>query len=157
MSLPNDESSVSNALHVDLTGLTADIVSAYVSNHVVPAAELASLIQEVHKALQATSNGGQFAATEVVVEKQKPAVSIRKSVKDDEITCLECGGNFKSLKRHLATHHNLSPEEYRAKWELGKEYPMVAPNYSEARSNLARSMGLGQTRGKSRNGGKKAA
>ncbi len=147
MSLPNDESGVSNALRVDLTGLTADIVSAYVSNHVVPTGDLASLIQDVHKALQTTtSTGSQFAATEVV-EKQKPAVAIRKSVTDDEITCLDCGGTFKSLKRHLATHHDLTPEDYRVKWALGPDYPMVSPKYSEARSTLAKTMGLGQSRG----------
>lgn len=82
----------------------------------------------------------------VPVEKPKPAVSVRKSVQDDQITCLECGGTFKSLKRHLMTHHNLSPEEYREKWDLPADYPMVAPAYAEARSRLAKEMGLGQRR-----------
>src|SRR5690606_21698540 len=81
-----------------------------------------------------------------VQEKPKPAVAVRKSVQDDQIICLECGGAFKSLKRHLMTHHSLAPEEYRDKWELPVDYPMVAPAYAEARSRLAKEMGLGQRR-----------
>ena len=123
--------------------LTADIVAAYVSNHVVPVGELSNLISDVHSALSSTSVPS---APVAVVEKQKPAVSVRKSVQDDQITCLECGGSFKSLKRHLMTHHSLSPEEYREKWELPADYPMVAPAYAEARSRLAKEMGLGQRR-----------
>lgn len=126
----------------DLTVLTADIVSAYVSNHVVPVADIGSLIADVHSALRNTSSS-KFQATEVI-EKPKPAVAIRKSVRNDEITCLECGNSFKSLKRHLMTHHSLMPDEYRVKWELPADYPMVSPEYSEARSLLARNMGLGQ-------------
>lgn len=90
--------------------------------------------------------GGRRRGRIVPVEKPKPAVSVRKSVQDDQITCLECGGTFKSLKRHLMTHHNLSPEEYREKWDLPADYPMVAPAYAEARSRLAKEMGLGQRR-----------
>ncbi len=126
-----------------LVELTADIVAAYVSNHVVPAGDLANLIADVHTALSHTSSPTPAVT---VVEKQKPAVSVRKSVQDDQITCLECGGAFKSLKRHLMTHHNLSPEEYREKWDLAADYPMVAPAYAEARSRLAKEMGLGQRR-----------
>lgn len=126
-----------------LVELTADIVAAYVSNHVVPAGELSSLIAEVHLALNNTSSPAPVA---VVAEKLKPAVSVRKSVQDDQITCLECGGNFKSLKRHLMTHHGLSPDDYREKWDLQADYPMVAPAYAEARSRLAKEMGLGQRR-----------
>ncbi len=126
-----------------LVELTADIVAAYVSNHVVPVGELSNLISDVHSALSSTSVPS---APVAVVEKQKPAVSVRKSVQDDQITCLECGGSFKSLKRHLMTHHSLSPEEYREKWELPADYPMVAPAYAEARSRLAKEMGLGQRR-----------
>ena len=126
-----------------LVELTADIVAAYVSNHVVPVGELSNLISDVHSALSSTSVPS---ASVAVVEKQKPAVSVRKSVQDDQITCLECGGSFKSLKRHLMTHHSLSPEEYREKWELPADYPMVAPAYAEARSRLAKEMGLGQRR-----------
>ncbi|ARM11546.1 MULTISPECIES: MucR family transcriptional regulator [Rhizobium] len=130
-----------------LVELTADIVAAYVSNHVVPVSDLANLISDVHLALSNTSVPQPAAA---VVEKQKPAVSVRKSVQDEQITCLECGGNFKSLKRHLMTHHSLSPEEYREKWDLPTDYPMVAPAYAEARSRLAKEMGLGQRRKRGR-------
>ncbi|MFB2550985.1 MucR family transcriptional regulator [Ensifer soli] len=126
-----------------LVELTADIVAAYVSNHVVPVTELSGLIADVHAALNSTNSPAPPA---VVIEKPKPAVSVRKSVQDDQITCLECGGTFKSLKRHLMTHHSLSPEEYREKWDLPTDYPMVAPAYAEARSRLAREMGLGQRR-----------
>lgn len=126
-----------------LVELTAEIVAAYVSNHVVPVAELPTLIADVHSALNNTTAP---APVVVPVEKPKPAVSVRKSVQDDQITCLECGGTFKSLKRHLMTHHSLSPEEYREKWDLPADYPMVAPAYAEARSRLAKEMGLGQRR-----------
>lgn len=126
-----------------LVELTAEIVAAYVSNHVVPVAELPTLIADVHSALNNTTAP---APVVVPVEKPKPAVSVRKSVQDYQITCLECGGTFKSLKRHLMTHHNLSPEEYRDKWDLPADYPMVAPAYAEARSRLAKEMGLGQRR-----------
>ena len=109
----------------------------------VPVAELPTLIADVHSAL---NNTAAPAPVVIPVEKPKPAVSVRKSVQDDQITCLECGGTFKSLKRHLMTHHNLSPEEYREKWDLPADYPMVAPAYAEARSRLAKEMGLGQRR-----------
>ena len=124
-----------------LVELTSDIVSAYVGNHVVPASDLAGLIAEVFNALSNTSSPAPVAAA---VEKPKPAVSVRRSVQDDQITCLECGGSFKSLKRHLRTKYGMSPEDYRAKWGLPKDYPMVAPNYAKARSDLAKQMGLGQ-------------
>lgn len=126
-----------------LVELTADIVAAYVSHHVVPVTELPGLISDVHTALSGTSTPTVAA---VNVEKQKPAVSVRKSVQDDQIICLECGGSFKSLKRHLTTHHSINPEEYREKWDLPVDYPMVAPAYAEARSRLAKEMGLGQRR-----------
>ena len=126
-----------------LVELTAEIVAAYVGNHVVPVGDLPSLIADVHSALFNTSAPQPVVAQ---VEKQKPAVSVRKSVQDDQITCLECGGSFKSLKRHLMTHHSLTPEEYREKWDLAADYPMVAPAYAEARSRLAKEMGLGQRR-----------
>lgn len=129
-----------------LVELTADIVAAYVSNHVVPVTDLANLISDAFR-LSNTSVPQPAAA---IVEKQKPAVSVRKSVQDEQITCLECGGNFKSLKRHLMTHHSLSPEEYREKWDLPADYPMVAPAYAEARSRLAKEMGLGQRRKRGR-------
>lgn len=131
------------AEHDLLVELTADIVAAYVSNHVVPVGEIAHLISDVHSALSNTSSPVPVVS---VIEKQKPAVAVRKSVQGDQIICLECGGSFKSLKRHLMTHHSLSPEEYREKWELPGDYPMVAPAYAEARSRLAKEMGLGQRR-----------
>lgn len=125
-----------------LIELTADVVSAYVSNNPVPVAELPGLIGQVHATLERVRGG----AAEPAPEPAKPAVSIRKSITDDYIICLEDGKRFKSLKRHLATHYNLSPDEYRAKWSLPDHYPMVAPNYAAARSALAKTMGLGRKR-----------
>jgi predicted transcriptional regulator len=129
--------------NLNLSELTADIVSAYVSNNSVRADELASLIGEVHAALQRAPNG----AAEPEPEPQEPAVPIRKSVTPDYLICLEDGKKFKSLKRHLQGEHGISPGEYRAKWGLKGDYPMVAPNYSEARSSLAKTMGLGRKAG----------
>lgn len=121
--------------------LTAEIVAAYVSNNSVAANDLASLITQVHAAL-----GGTAVPIEEVVEKQKPAVTVRRSIQNDHLICLEDGQKFKSMKRHLMTHHGLTPEQYREKWELPADYPMVAPAYAEARSKLAKEMGLGQKR-----------
>jgi predicted transcriptional regulator len=123
--------------------LAADIVSAYVSNNPVPANELSSLIQEVHSALLRVTSG---TPAPVSSEAQKPAIAVKKSLNSDYIICLEDGKKFKSLKRHLRTQYNMSPEEYRDKWGLPPDYPMVAPNYAKARSNLAKQMGLGQQR-----------
>ena len=124
-----------------LMELTADVVAAYVSNNSVPASDLPSLIADVHSALGRV--GG--AVVEVAAaDKQKPAVNPKKSVTDDYIVCLEDGKKFKSLKRHLMTHYNMTPEQYREKWGLEPNYPMVAPNYAAARSQLAKSMGLGR-------------
>ena len=128
----------------DLIDLTADIVSAYVTNHSVPAGDLPSLIAEVHGALMRTHSGHN----EPEPEPLKPAVSVKKSVHTDYLICLEDGKKFKSLKRHLRTQYDLSPDDYRAKWGLPPDYPMVAPNYAQARSDLAKSMGLGQQRRK---------
>jgi predicted transcriptional regulator len=125
-----------------LIELTADIVSAYVSNNTVASSDLSGLISEVYSALQQTSGG----AAQPEPEPQKPAVSIRKSVHPDYIVCLEDGMKFKSLRRHLRTHHDTTPEEYRERWGLPADYPMVAPNYAQARSQLAKKMGLGQKR-----------
>jgi len=122
--------------------LAADIVSAYVSNNSVPAADLPSLISEVYNALLRV--GGNSAAAPA--EPPKPAVAVKRSVTNDYIICLEDGKKFKSLKRHLRTQYGLSPEDYREKWGLPPDYPMVAPNYAKARSNLAKQMGLGQQR-----------
>lgn len=122
--------------------LAADIVSAYVSNNSVPASDLPSLINDVHSALVRVTSG----VAPVIVEALKPAVPAKKSVTSDFIVCLEDGKKFKSLKRHLRTQYNMSPEEYREKWGLPPDYPMVAPNYAKARSQLAKQMGLGQQR-----------
>jgi predicted transcriptional regulator len=129
-----------------LVELTADIVAAYVSNHVVPVSELSTLIADVHTALNNTSQPVVVAEVPVPAEKPKPPVPIRKSVQNDFIICLEDGQKFKSLKRHLMTHYGMTPEEYREKWDLPADYPMVAPAYAEARSRLAKEMGLGQRR-----------
>ncbi len=126
----------------DLIDLAADIVSAYVSNNTVAATDLPALIAEVHKALNETQAGMR----EPEPEPPKPAVNPKRSVFPDYIICLEDGKKFKSLKRHLRTHYDLSPEEYREKWGLAVDYPMVAPNYAAARSALAKKMGLGQKR-----------
>lgn len=128
----------------NLIDLAAEIVSAYVSNNSVASHDLPSLIGEVYAALQKT-NGGE---PEPEPEPLKPAVTVKKSITPDYLICLEDGKKFKSLKRHLRTHYNLSPEEYRERWNLQPDYPMVAPNYAAARSELAKRMGLGQQRKK---------
>ena len=123
----------------DLVGLTAEIISAYVSNNTVGREDLAGIIADVHEALSRASQRVGSAEREEL----KPAIALKKSVTPDYIVCLEDGKKFKSLKRHLRTHYNLSPEEYREKWGLPHDYPMVAPNYAAARSQLAKQMGLG--------------
>ncbi|MBS7539020.1 Ros/MucR family transcriptional regulator [Ancylobacter lacus] len=130
--------------NADYLGLTADVVAAFVGNNSVPAAELPELIAKVHGALVRLATPAPVVAEEVL----KPAVAIKKSVTPEYIICLEDGLKFKSLKRHLRTKYNMTPEEYRAKWGLPNDYPMVAPSYAEARSNLAKKMGLGQQRKK---------
>jgi predicted transcriptional regulator len=122
--------------------LTAEIVSAYVSNNSVQAADLSSLIDQVHSALTRVSSGQSEAGSEPL----KPAVSVKKSITPDHIVCLEDGKKFKSLKRHLRTQYGMTPEQYRERWSLPADYPMVAPNYAAARSQLAKQMGLGQQR-----------
>lgn len=128
----------------ELVELTAKIVSAFVSNNTIGAGEIPQLINETHAALTR--------ATGISVPQErdelKPKVPVKKSVMPDHIVCLEDGKKFKSLKRHLRTHYNLSPEEYREKWGLPHDYPMVAPNYARARSDLAKKMGLGTRREK---------
>lgn len=128
----------------DLVELTAEIISAYVSNNTVVASDLAAIIADVHAAL---SKAAQRLGP-VEREELRPAIAVKKSVTPDYIVCLEDGKKFKSLKRHLRTHYNLSPEEYREKWGLPHDYPMVAPNYAAARSELAKQMGLGTRREK---------
>ncbi len=132
-------------LNTAILELTAGIVSAFVGNNSVPSNELPALIASIHSALQTI--GQPMAAAPVEVE-QKPAVAVKKSVTADFIICLEDGLKFKSLKRHLRTKYDLTPEAYRTKWGLPNDYPMVAPAYAEARSNLAKQMGLGQQRKK---------
>ncbi len=128
----------------DFVELTVDIVSAYVSNNPVPPAELAQLIMRIHGAL--TQIGTGQVEAKVAAAPPQPAISIKKSVTADHIVCLEDGRTFKSLKRHLRAKYDMSPEQYRAKWGLPPDYPMVAPNYAKARSDLAKAIGLGQTR-----------
>ena len=123
----------------NLIDLTADIVSAHVSNNNTATADLPGLIQSVFAALSATAN-----PVEPEAPKQEPAVSVRSSVKHDYIVCLEDGAKLKMLKRYLRTNFDMSPEDYRAKWGLPKDYPMVAPAYAETRRVLAHSIGLGR-------------
>ena len=122
----------------------ADIVSAYVSNNSVATTDLPALIGDIHSALVRLSSGTADAPTESL----KPAVPIKKSITPDYIVCLDDGKKFKSLKRHLRTQYDMTPEEYRERWGLPPDYPMVAPNYAHARSQLAKKMGLGQQRRK---------
>lgn len=126
----------------ELIDLTAHVVAAYVGKNTVAQTEIAGLIAEVHSALKRAADGGEVDTSPEL----RPAVPIKKSVFPDHIICLEDGKKFKSLKRHLRTHYRLTPDEYRAKWNLAHDYPMVAPNYAAARSQLARRMGLGTKR-----------
>jgi len=142
---PNQKKDTKMAVAVDgadVIELAAEIVSAYVSNNSVPASDLPGLINDVYMALTQVGS----APVEVSVEPLKPAISVKKSIHTDYIICLEDGKKFKSLKRHLRTQYNMSPEQYREKWGLPADYPMVAPTYAAARSRLAKEMGLGQQR-----------
>lgn len=127
-----------------LLPLTADIVSAYVSNNSVPSTELANLINQVHQSIQVLAVGSNEASG---VDVQKPAVSIKKSVTPDYLISLEDGQRYKALRRHLMTKYGMTPEDYRAKWGLPESYPMVAPNYAATRSELAKKLGLGRKAG----------
>lgn len=120
--------------------LTGSIVAAYVANNKVAVAELPALIRQVHASL---TQAGEGEAAKPAAERPKPAVSVRKSVTPDFIICLEDGVKLKMLKRHLRTHYGLTPQQYRDKWGLPADYPMVAPNYAERRSKLAKQIGLG--------------
>lgn len=124
-----------------LVTLTADIVAAHVSNNSVAVSDLALLIQNVHGALSGL--GGETPTPQV---KQEPAVSVRASIKPDYLVCLEDGKKLKMLKRHLMTHYQMTPDDYRAKWGLPADYPMVAPSYAEQRRSLAKKIGLGTAR-----------
>ena len=124
----------------EIIEMTSEIVASYVEKNTISPGELPTLIQSVYRALT-----GVNTAVEVVEAPVKePAVPLRRSITPDFLVCLEDGRKFKSLKRHLRTRYNLSPEDYRSKWGLPKDYPMVAPNYAKARSDLAKQMGLGQ-------------
>lgn len=129
---------------LNVVEMAAEIVSAYVRNNSVPVSELPTLLQSVHDALGGILNGSK---PEAVKEPPQPKVPVKKSVTNEYIVCLEDGKRFKSLKRHLHSEHGLSPQEYREKWGLAKDYPMVAPAYADARSNLAKTMGLGRKAG----------
>ncbi len=125
-----------------LIELTAQIVAAYIGHNSVPSGEIANLIGQVYSALRRVVGASAVAPAEV----QKPAVPVRRSIASDYIVCLEDGKKFKSLRRHLRTQYDMTPEQYRDKWGLPPDYPMVAPNYAAARSQLAKQMGLGQQR-----------
>ena len=142
--MPDNEASEDTLLT-----LTADIVAAHVSNNSVAVNDLPGLIQNVHAALN-----GIVCGSRTPEEKQQPKVSVRASIKPDYIVCLEDGKKQKMLKRHLMTNHNMTPAEYRQKWGLAADYPMVAPNYAEQRRTLAKSIGLGTKRKKTRGGAK---
>ena len=124
-----------------LIELASQIVAAYVGRNAVEQADLPKLITDVHKALEQVA--GVHARKDDASE-PRPAISVKKSITPDYLVCLEDGKKFKSLKRHLRTHFNLTPEQYREKWNLPADYPMVAPNYANSRSKLAKNMGLGQ-------------
>ena len=128
----------------DVLALTTEIVAAHVSNNSVPLHELSNLIEQVYKTLNSVATGSVPAP---VAEKPQPAVTVRKSVTPDFIICLEDGKKLKMLKRHLKTSYNMTPDEYRERWGLPSDYPMVAPNYATQRSKLAKQIGLG-TRGR---------
>lgn len=126
----------------NVVDLTSEIICSYIANNSIPVDDLPKLIGEVHSTLVTISTPQQ----NLFEEAQKPAVSIKRSITPDYLICLEDGQKFKSLKRHLRSKYNLSPEEYRSKWRLPSDYPMVAPNYAAQRSKLAMKMGLGQKR-----------
>lgn len=135
-----------NAETIDFVALAADVVASYVASNSLPPQEVPALIEQVHGALSGLGKAKSVEPTPQL----KPAVPIRKSITPDYIVCLEDGKKFKSLKRHLRTRYGLSPEQYRERWGLPEDYPMVAPNYARARSDLAKEMGLGQQRRRKR-------
>lgn len=145
-----DMSVAENVQGADLLGLTAEIVSAHVSNNPVSVTDLPSLIMEVHRTLASLGT----VAAPIEVEKKPPAVPVKKSITPDYLICLEDGKKLKMLKRHLQTSYNLSPEQYREKWGLPTDYPMVAPNYAKHRSSLAKQIGLGTQSRKGEGSGK---
>lgn len=135
-----------------LITLTSDIVAAHVSNNNVAVEDVPQLITTVFNALSGLGD-----AAPVAVERPEPAVSVRSSVKRDAITCLDCGKKMKMLKRHLSTEHDMTPADYRQRWDLPGDYPMVAPDYAETRRDLAKKIGLGRKPGQKRGRRKKVA
>jgi predicted transcriptional regulator len=131
---------VDTPVSLDLLGLTAQIVSAHVSNNTVESAQLPELIHDIYRTL---SGMGREVAAAPVVERRQPAVPVKKSIFPEFIICLEDGKKLKMLKRHLKTAYDLTPEQYRERWGLPPDYPMVAPNYASHRSSLAKKIGLG--------------
>jgi predicted transcriptional regulator len=129
-----------------LMDMAALVVAAFVANNRLPVSELPGLIARVHAALVGLTGAGNVAQPALLAPPSEPAVPIKKSIAADYLVCLEDGHRFKTLKRHLRTDHGLTPESYRAKWKLPDEYPMVAPGYAKARSELAKSFGFGQKR-----------
>lgn len=142
MTKDSDEIVIATEQEGALIGVVSEIVSAYVGNNPVPVSDLPGLIENTFNVVS-DLNGR---TTKEVKVDQKPAVSVRKSLSEDYLICLEDGKKFKSLKRHLRTRYNMSPDEYREKWGLAPDYPMVAPNYAKQRSDLAKRMGLGQAK-----------
>jgi predicted transcriptional regulator len=132
-----------------LIELTADIVAAHVANNTVSVGDMPALVQRIYEALSGLRDGGEQQAR----QEKTPVVSVRASIKPDFLVCMECGGKHKMLKRHLMNAHNMTPDQYRTDYGLPRDYPMVAPNYSEQRRTLAHSIGLGRRRGGAAEGG----
>ncbi len=130
----------------DFIHLAAEVAAAYVANNSLPAADLPELLKSIHQSLRNLAGAGAGAALGSATHQQKPAVPVSETVHPDHIVCLEDGQAFRSLKRHLGTAHQMTPQDYRLKWDLPPDYPMVAPNYAEARSEMAKKIGLGQRR-----------
>ena len=145
----DDEGARETSSGAALTSIVGEIVAAYVSGNTLPSSELPALIRRVHEAVAGL--GGAQAPVETA---QRPAVAIKRSVSDDSVTCLECGVRHKMLRRHLMTSHGLTPRDYRAKWNLPADYPLIAPNYSTQRSELATKIGLGK-RPRQQSGGRR--
>ncbi|KZD09846.1 MucR family transcriptional regulator [Oceanibaculum pacificum] len=137
----NSESAEEKKAQNDLLRMTAEVVSAYVQNNVLPSSQLSEVIGTIYNSLRQLN--GQ-AVAQLAPEPQKPAIPVRRSVTDEYIICLEDGKKLKMLKRHLRTNYSMTPEEYRAKWGLPADYPMVAPNYAKQRSAFAKKIGLGR-------------
>lgn len=136
----------------EILRMAVDVVAAYLSNNQLPAGQIPEVINTVFRSLSSLDG----TSAEVVQEPMKPAVPIRRSVTPDYLVCLEDGKKLKMLKRHLRTTYNMTPEEYRAKWNLPPDYPMVAPNYAKQRSDFAKQIGLGRKPGEKRRGRKRA-